>query len=160
MTLSKGASVPAVTLKQKTDTGLEEIALDELAKQGPVVLLFFPLAFTSVCTEEMCSVSEGLRDYDELEAKVVGISVDSPFTLEVFATANKMEVPLLSDFNKEAAKAFGVLDEHFLPGKLDFTGVAKRSAFVAREGKIVWSWVSDDPTQLPPFNDLKAALKD
>ena len=120
------------------------------------VLLFFPLAFTSVCQEELCSVSAGLDQYVSLDAEVWGISVDSPFTQEAFAKSAGISIPLLSDFNREAASAYDVLFEDLLGLK----GVAKRSAFViGKDGTILFSWSSDNPKDLPPFEEIKAALR-
>ena len=119
------------------------------------VLLFFPLAFTSVCMEEMCSVSSGIDSYESLDAQVYGISVDSPFTLEKMAAVDGLKFPLLSDFNKEVSEDYDVLFDELL----GFKGVAKRSAFVIdTDGTIVYSESSDNPKQLPNFDAIKAAL--
>lgn len=159
MTIATGTSVPAITLKHKSPDDLEDVNLQELARPGPTVLLFFPLAFSSVCTDELCSVSGGLDEYEKLDAKVYGVSVDNPLAQEAFARENDLKVPLLSDFNREAVEFFGIVDNDFLPGKMDFKGVAKRSAFVLKDGEIIYAWSSDDPSQLPPFDEVKAALK-
>jgi peroxiredoxin len=158
MALQPGNTAPAFTLKHKHADGLDEVSLKALLKDGQkAVLLFFPLAFTSVCQNELCSVSSGLEDFKG--AQVVGISVDSPFAQEAFATANKIGIKLLSDFNKTTATAYDVLDQDFLPGKLDFSGVAKRSAFVINPDQtIAYSWSSDNPGDLPDFEAIKAAL--
>lgn len=155
MALATGTKAPEFTLKTKTADGLEDISLaDNLGKQK-TLLLFFPLAFTSVCMDEMCSVSNDIQDYSNLNAKVYGISVDSPFTQEKMAEVDGLKFPLLSDFNKEVAAAYDVLFEDLLGLK----GVAKRSAFVIDEdGTIIYSESSDDPKQLPDFDAIKAAL--
>jgi len=120
------------------------------------VLLFFPFAFTSVCMAEMCSVRDTLNSYTELNADVYGISIDSPFTLEVMAQKENISFPLLSDFNKEVAQAYDVLYEDLL----GLRGVAKRSAFVInKEGVITYSWSSDDPKNVPDFPELRAAIE-
>jgi peroxiredoxin len=120
------------------------------------VLLFFPLAFTSVCVEEMCHVNSGLQEYADLNAAVYGISVDSPFALEKMAEADNLKFPLLSDFNKDVSQAYDVLYADLL----GFKGVSKRSAFVIDENGIVtYAESSDDPKQLPDFDAIKAALK-
>ena len=109
--------------------------------------------------EEMCTIRDTLSDYEGLGATVYGISVDSPFTLEVMAKQEKINFKLLSDFNRDASKAYDVLDENFVPAKLGFQGVSKRSAFVIGEdGVITYSWSSDNPANLPPFDEIKAAL--
>lgn len=156
MALATGTKAPEFTLKTKTAEGLQDVSLaDNLGKQK-TVLLFFPLAFTSVCMDEMCSVNESLEDYNSLNAKVYGISVDSPFAQEKMAEVDGLKFPLLSDFNKEVAAAYDVLFEDLLGLK----GVAKRSAFVIDEdGSIIYSETSDDPKQLPDFEAIKAALK-
>lgn len=155
MALAKDTTAPLFTLKRKTDSGLVDFALADNIGKKSTVLLFFPLAFTSVCQEELCSISAGIQDYADLSADVWGISVDSPFAQEAFANKAGISIPLLSDFNKEVASAYDVLYADLL----GFKGVAKRSAFVINpEGKIAYSWSSDDPKQLPPFAEVKAAL--
>ena len=156
MALQTGTKAPAFTLKHKHAAGLDDISLEE---GKPTVLLFFPLAFTSVCMAEMCTVRDALPDYESLGATVYGISVDSPFTLEVMAKQENINFKLLSDFNKQTSKDYDVLYEEFLPGKLGFQGVSKRSAFVVgSDGNILYSWSSDVPSDLPPFDEIKAAL--
>jgi len=156
MALATGTKAPDFTLKTKTADGLEDVTLSDNFGKKKTVLLFFPLAFTSVCMDEMCQVSDGLQAYDDLNAQVYGISVDSPFAQEKMASEKGLKFPLLSDFNKEVAKAYDVLFEDLLGLK----GVAKRSAFVIdEEGAIVYSESSDNPKQLPDFDAIKAALK-
>ncbi len=160
MALSTGTKAPDFTLKTKTAEGLADVSLSAHYGRKKTVLLFFPLAFTGVCQEELCSVSGGLSAYSDLEAEVLAVSVDSPFAQEAFAKAASIKIPLLSDFNKEVSRAYDVLDENFLPGALGLKGVAKRSAFVInKEGEITYAWSSDDPKQLPPFDEVKAALR-
>jgi peroxiredoxin len=155
MALAKGTKAPEFTLKTKTAEGLEDVALADNFGKHKTVLLFFPLAFTSVCMDEMCSVNQSLDDYSGLNAKVYGISVDSPFAQEKMAEVDKLQFPLLSDFNKEVSKAYDVLFEDLLGLK----GVAKRSAFVIDEdGTILYAESSDDPKQLPDFEAIKSAL--
>ena len=155
MALTIGVKAPEFTLKTKTAGGLEDISLADNFGQRKTVLLFFPLAFTSVCMEEMCFVSAGIQDYKELSAAVYGISVDSPFALERMAAVDGLQFPLLSDFNKEVSAAYDVLFQDLI----GFKGVSKRSAFVIDEnGSIVYSESSDDPKQLPDFAAVKAAL--
>ncbi len=156
MALSTGSKAPDFTLKTKNADGLEDVRLSENFGRRQSVLLFFPLAFTSVCMKEMCTVSEGLKAYEDLDAAVYGISVDSPFAQEAMAQKENIRFPLLSDFNKTAATAYDVLYEDLL----GFKGVAKRSAFVIdKEGVVTFSWSSDDPHDLPDFNAVQAALK-
>src|SRR5690606_10831754 len=126
MALNKGTQAPDFTLKSKNAGGLQDITLSSNFGNKQTVLLFFPLAFTSVCQDELCSVSGGLADYSDLDANVLAISVDSPFAQEAFAKSAGITIPLLSDFNKEVSASYGVL----YPDLLGFKGVAKRSAFV------------------------------
>lgn len=159
MALQKGDNAPDFTLKSKNAEGLAEVKLSGSFGSRNTVLLFFPLAFTSVCTDEMCGVSQDYSAYEALNAVVYGISVDSPFAQEAFAQANNISIPLLSDFNKEASAAYGVLEETFLPGKLDMKGVSSRAAFVInKDGQIVYSWVGENPGIMPNFDEIKAAL--
>ncbi|MGB0257318.1 MAG: redoxin domain-containing protein [Coraliomargarita sp.] len=156
MALATGTKAPEFTLKTKTAEGLEDVTLADNFGKQKTVLLFFPLAFTSVCMEEMCSVSSGIQDYKDLNAAVYGISVDSPFTLEKMAEVDGLQFPLLSDFNKDVSEAYDVLYADLI----GFKGVSKRSAFVIDEnGTIIYAESSDDPKQLPNFDAIKAALK-
>lgn len=156
MALSIGNQAPDFTLKTKTASGLEDVSLLKTLADKQVVLLFFPLAFTGVCTNEMCSVSQSLDQYSSLDAAVLAISVDSPFAQEAWAKQNGITIPVLSDFNRTAAKAYDVL----YPELLGFEGVAKRSAFViGKDGKVKYSWVTEDPKVLPDFDAIKTALK-
>jgi len=156
MALETGSKAPDFTLKTKTADGIEEVTLSGNFGKQQTVLLFFPLAFSSVCTDEFCSISQDLDAYSGLNAQVYGISVDSPFALEAFARENNISVTLLSDFNKEAARAYDVLFEDLL----GLQGVAKRSAFVIDTGgTITYSWSSDNPKDMPDFNSIKAALQ-
>jgi peroxiredoxin len=114
MALSIGTPAPDFALNTKTADGLKEIKLSDQFGKNKVVLLFFPFAFTSVCQNELCSVSSGLSDYENLGATVYGISIDSPFAQEAFAQANNITVPLLSDFNTEVSGAYDVLYDELL----------------------------------------------
>ncbi len=155
MALDKGTKAPEFTLKRKTADGLVDVALKDNLGKRKQVLLFFPLAFTGVCTNEMCSITQDLGVYEKLDAAVYGISVDSPFAQEAWAKQNKISLPLLSDFNKEVAAAYGVLYD-----LLGFKGVSKRAAFVVdKKGTIVYAWYSDDPHNLPDFKAIQDALR-
>jgi peroxiredoxin len=123
MALAPGTKAPDFTLKQKTANGLADVTLSANYGERATVLLFFPLAFTSVCTDEMCSVSQGISEYEALNAAVYALSVDSPFAQEAWAKASGITIPVLSDFNKSVAAAYDVL----YPDLLGFQGVAKRS---------------------------------
>lgn len=154
MALKTGTKAPDFTLKSKQEEGLEDVSLSDHIGSKKVVLLFFPFAFTSVCTSELCSVDPGF--YADLDATVFGISVDSPFAQEEMALKNGIKVKLLSDFNKEVAAAYDVLYGDLL----GFKGVAKRSAFViGKDGTIDYAWSSDDPHDLPDFEAIQHVLK-
>lgn len=155
MELKKDTKAPDFTLKTKNAEGLHDVKLSDQYGKKKTVLLFFPLAFTSICTDELCSVRDSMKAYEDLNAQVYAISVDSPFTQEVFAERENFNFPLLSDFNREVSKAYGVLFEELL----GFKGVSKRSAFVVDEnGVIVYSESSDDPAKLPDFQAIQKAL--
>ena len=155
MALSVGSQAPAFTLKTKNDEGLQDVSLSDTSGSKKTVLLFFPFAFTDVCMGEMCSVRDDLSSYEQLNAQVYGISVDSPFTQEVMAKQENINFPLLSDFNKDVSKSYDVIYEDLI----GFAGVSKRSAFVVKEdGEITFAWSSDDPHQVPDFEAIKAAL--
>ena len=122
-----------------------------------VVLLFFPAAFTGVCTKEMCQTRDELASFNAMNAQVFGISVDMSFSLGKFKEVNQINFPLLSDFNKEAITAYDVRNESFAAG---FKGVAKRSAFVVdKEGTVVYSEVLPNPGDYPNFDGIKKALE-
>ncbi len=123
----------------------------------PLVLAFFPAAFTRVCTQEMCTFRDQLHAFRALGAQVVGISVDSPFSLKAFAEQQGLNFPLLSDFNREAVRAFGIEDNDFLGGLL--RGVAKRAVFVLDpQGVVVYRWVSEEPGVEPDCEAVEEAV--
>ena len=155
MALATGTKAPDFTLKTKNAEGLQDVTLSDNFGKKKTVLLFFPLAFTSVCMQEMCDVSAGIAAYNDLNATVYGISIDSPFAQEQMAKVDNLQFPLLSDFNKEVSEAYDVLYADLL----GFKGVSKRSAFVIDEtGVILYSESSEDPHDLPNFDAIKAAL--
>ena len=127
------------------------------ARRGrPVVLMFVPLAFTSTCTAEFCHIAENWGQWGQLGADVIGISVDSPFVNQKWGEEMGAPFPILSDFNKDAAAAYGVLYEEVL----GLRGVAKRSVFVVDgEGRITYAWVSENPGVLPPFDEIVEAAR-
>ncbi len=134
----------------------DKVSLEDL-KGKTVVLLFVPLAFTSVCTNELSVMRDNYDAYKGLDAEVLGVSVDSPFTLKVWADQLKLPFELLSDFNRETTRAYGVLYEDLMGLK----GVAKRSAFVIdRNGVVRYRWVSEDAGKLPNFDEILAAVKE
>ena len=139
------------------DTEKNEVKLSE-QKGNNVLLLFFPLAFTSVCTKELCSVRDNIGMYDNVNAKVFGISVDSPQTLSKFKADQHLNFPLLSDFNKEASEAYGCLYDVFAGW---MKGVSKRSAFVIdKNGTVKYAEVLEKAGDLPNFESINATLQE
>lgn len=134
----------------------DEVDVGSLIGKEPIVLLFFPLAFSSVCTAEMCHFRDNWQQFANLNAKVFGISVDSPFVTDKFREIEKLPFPILSDFNKEVSKKYDVLHEDLMGLK----GVSKRSAFViGSDGRVKYAWVSDNPGVQVNFNEIADALK-
>jgi len=153
MTLQIGDIAPDFSLVPSP--GADPVSLSALRQEGPVVVLFFPLAFSGVCTDELCAMRDDWSGWSELGASVVGISIDSPFVTKRFAEELDVPFPLLSDFNKEAAEAYDVLYEEFF----GMRGVAKRSAFVVgRDGAVRYAWVSEDAGVMPDFDAIRSAL--
>ncbi len=150
MAVRQGDAAPPVKLAAKPG----EVVEARIGKEK-VVLLFFPLAFSPVCTQEMCHFRDNWSQWKGLGAQVLGISVDSPYVTDRFKTQENIPFPILSDFNKDVSRAYGALHEDLKGMK----GVAKRSAFViGRDGKITYRWVSEDPKVQVPFEEVKAAL--
>ena len=160
MPIKVGSQAPDFTLKSKTAAGLVDVKLSENFGKKNTVLLFFPAAFTGVCTQEMCDISAGLGSYAGLNADVVAISVDTPFAQEAWAQKEKITVPLLSDYEHKIAKEYGVMYDSFLPQmNLGMSGVPKRSAFIIdRNGVIQYAESNDDARQLPNFEKIKEKL--
>ena len=147
MSIQVGDSAPDFSLVTKTVDGPEIVTLSEMVGKSNLVLLFVPMAFTGVCTEQFCEVTKGLNAYEELDAKVLGISGDNPFAQEAWAQKEGIGITLLSDYEHDVAKAYGVAYESFLPeANLVMGGVPKRSAFVIdKEGKVRYAEVQDHP---------------
>lgn len=153
MVLQPGAEAPDVMLTK--DDARTAVVLSQYMGEQPLVLLFFPLAFSSTCMEELCEVAEDYAAYQELGARVVAVSVDSPYTNVRFARETGAPFPILSDFNRAASRAFGVLRERL--GHLE--GVSERAAFVMdAEGTIAYTWVGENPGAYPPMDEIKAAV--
>ena len=152
MMLKVGDAAPDFKLQ---NTNREFVELKEYQGQKNVVLLFYPLAFSSVCTKELCSTRDNMKIYDSLEAEVIGISIDSFHVQRAFKEAQNLNFKLLSDFNKTTSEAYGVLYEDFFGMK----GVSKRSAFVIdKNGVIRYSEVLDDASQVPDFSKIQETL--
>lgn len=121
------------------------------------VLAFYPGAFTGVCTKEMCTFRDSLSRFNALNAQVVGISVDAPFANKAFATQNNLQFPLLSDFNRTALEAYGIVHEGF--SGLNGYSASKRSVFVLdKDGIIRYAWISDNPGIEPNYDEVTKAL--
>jgi len=155
MPIPVGAKAPNFTLKTKTAEGLKDITLSEQLKKSQVVLLFFPLAYTGVCTAQMCDMSSGLDHLHGLKAEILAISVDSPFSQEAWAKQNKITVTLLSDLNKTTTKAYEVL----FPMLAGVGDTSARAAFViGQDGLVKYSEQTPTPKDLPNFAAVTAAL--
>jgi peroxiredoxin len=153
--LKIGTNAPDFTLKTKTREGLEDVTLSHNYGKKNTVLLFFPLAFTGVCTQEMCDVSGGIGAYETLNAAVYAISVDSPFAQEAWAQKENITLKLLSDLNKTTIKAYDIV----FPGLAGIGDTAARAAFVIdKQGKIVYVEQTPSPKEIPDFNAVKEAL--
>jgi len=160
MILKIGDKAPDFELTTKAADGLKKLKLSSNFGQKNTVLLFVPMAFTGVCTKELCEVSQGLNAYTTLNANVWGISGDNPFAQAAWAEKEHITMPLLADYEHEVAGAYGAAYASFLPEKnLGMAGVPKRSAFVVdKQGIILYAEVNDDPGKLPNFDAIKAAL--
>src|SRR5438445_907696 len=155
MALPVGSKAPDFTLKSKQASGLVDVKLSNNFGKKNTVLLFFPAAFTSVCTQEMCEISAGLNSYASLNADVIGISVDTPFSQEAWAQKEKINITLASDLNKDTAKAYGTL----LPDLIGLGAVSARAAFVIdKNGVIQYSEQTPTPKELPNFHVIKETL--
>jgi peroxiredoxin len=154
MGLTVGARAQEVSLPSHTH---EQVPLSSLWQDGPAVLLFFPLAFSSTCTEELCTVRDDIGSYAGLNATVAAISVDSPYVLNRYRQDVGADYVFLSDWNREASRGFGVLrPEPVGPGLLN---ASDRAAFVVgQDGVIRYAWHEKNPSLLPPFEEIKAAL--
>lgn len=155
MALAVGTKAPDFTLKSKTSEGLVDVTLSAHLGQKQIVLLFFPLAFTGVCTAEMCDITSGLAAYASLGAEVIAISVDSPFAQEAWAHQNKIKLTIVSDLNKEVTKAYDVL----FPALAGIGDTSARAAYViGKDGLIKYAERTPTPKDLPNFEAVKAAL--
>ncbi len=152
MALQKGDKAPDFTL---FDSDKKEVSLEDY-KGKNVVLLFFPLAFTGVCTTELCNMRDDISSYQSLDAEVLAISVDSLFTLEKYKAEQNLNFPLLADFNRTVCAAYDTQYDDFVLG---MKGVAKRSAFVIdKKGLVQYAEVLDNAGELPDFEAVKGTL--
>ena len=155
MPLSVGTNAPVFTLKSKNAAGLADVTLPAPGKT--TVVLFFPLVYTGVCTDEMCSVSQGLEAYSSAGAEVIAISIDNPFAQEAWAKANNIGLTIVSDLNKEAANAYGVL----FKGIAGIGDSSARAAFVVdKAGVIQYAEQTPTPKDLPNFDAIKTKVSE
>ncbi len=155
MAISVGTKAPDFTLKSKQASGLVDVKLGNNLGKKNTVLLFFPAAFTSVCTKELCDISAGLGAYAGLDADVIGISVDTPFAQEAWAQKEKIGITLASDLNKTTIKSYNVV----FPMLAGIGDTAARAAFVIdKNGIVQYSEQTPTPKDLPNFEAVKAAL--
>ncbi len=139
------------------DTKGKKVSLSNYQGTKNVVLLFFPLAFSGTCTKELCTIRENMKLYDSLDAEVIGISIDSFFTLREFKKSENLNFTLLSDFNRETSEAYGVLNNDFY----GMEGVSKRASFVVdKEGTIRHREVLEDASNLPDFKAIQKTLRE
>lgn len=135
----------------------EDLKLSDHLKAGKALVLFFPLAFSSVCTDEMCHYRDNIKLYKSLDANILGISIDSFFTLREFKRINNLPFPLVSDFNKKVSRQFNVLYDDYFGMK----GVSKRSAFVINQDRVVeYAEVLEDSGKLPDFKAIQKVLEE
>ena len=154
MKIEIGQAAPEFTLYSDEK---KEITLSKLKGQN-VVLLFFPLAFTRVCTAELCAVRDNIDWYNNVNATVFGISVDSPQTLARFKEDQKLNFQLLSDFNKDVSTEYGTIYDTF---SLNMKGVSKRSAFVIdKEGIVRYAEVLENAGEQPSFENIQKTLEE
>jgi peroxiredoxin len=147
-----GSKAPDFTLPNQDR---EAVTLSDQIKSGPVVLAFFPAAFSGTCTKEMCTFRDSMRELNAASARVLGISVDTFFALKAWGEAQKLNFPLLSDFNKEVIKQYGVVNENMI----GLRGIAKRAVFVVdRSGTIRHREVLDDARHEPDYGTVRQAL--
>ena len=152
MALSIGQPAPDFSL---FDTNKNKVNLSDFRGKN-VLLMFFPQAFTGVCTTELCSVRDNMNVYTSLNADVVGISVDSIFTLAKFKEEQQYNFPLLSDFNKTVSQAYGAFYDEFV---FEMKGVSRRAAFVVdKEGTVQYAEVLESAGDQPNFDAIKAVL--
>jgi peroxiredoxin len=155
MPIKIGSKAPDFTLKTKNDSGLADVKLSANFGQKNTVLLFFPAAFTGVCTQEMCDISAGLGQYAGLNAAVIGVSVDTPFAQEAWAKKEHISITLVSDLNKTVTKAYDVL----FPNLAGIGDTAARAAFVIdKQGVVRYAEQTPTPKDLPNFAAIQAEL--
>ncbi len=161
--VQKNQKAPNFSLPKTKNEDFSEFSLEDSIGEGPIVLAFFPAAFTGGCRDEMCEFRDSLSTFEELDAQIFGISVDGVFSLNEFAEKNDLNFPLLSDSNKEVIKDYDVVMGKEVLGEIvgvDVGPVAKRSVFVIdNSGDITYKWISDDPSVLPDIEEIQEAVE-
>jgi peroxiredoxin len=153
MAIKVGDTAPDFSL---FDTDRKERTLKEFAGK-PVVLAFYPGAFTGVCQKELCTFRDSMNEFKRFNAQVVGISVDSPFANAAFASQNELSYPILCDYTRSASKAYGGVHEDF--AGLKGYSASKRAVYVVgANGKVAYAWVTENPGNEPPYAEIQAAL--
>lgn len=149
-----GDRAPEVTL---VNPDRQPVRLSELLGQ-PLVLAFFPAVFSTTCTKEMCAFRDTMTGFDQVGARVIGISVDMPYAQKAWAEQHRLSFPLLSDYNREAVKAFGVEDPNFAKGVLP--GAARRSVFVLdKAGRVTYRWLAEASGVEPNYGEVEEAAR-
>ncbi|MFC2135520.1 redoxin domain-containing protein [Bacteroidota bacterium] len=157
MALKVGDTAPDFSL---LNTDLEKVSLSDYKGKSNVVVLFFPLVNSSTCEKELCTMNDGISHYGDLDAQVLAISVDSHFAQKLWTDKFKFNFPLLTDFNKEVCQKYDAYYDVFVPGKFDYKGVAKRSAFVIdKEGTIQYAEVLESAGDEPNYDAIKETLQ-
>ncbi len=155
MAIAVGTKAPDFTLKSKQVSGLVDVKLSENFGKKNTVLLFFPAAFTGVCTKELCEITTGLDGYHGLNANVIAVSVDTPFAQEAWALRENIGVTLASDLNKDVIKKYDVV----FPMLVGIGDTAARAAFVIdKSGVVQYSEQTPTPKDLPNFDAVKSTL--
>ena len=151
----QGEKAPNFTI---ADTDRKPRGLQEFLKpKGATLLAFFPGAFTSVCTREMCALRDSLAEFNKFNAQVVGIDVNDPWTNKAFVEKNSLSFPILSDYTRDVVRQYNVFHENF--GNLKGYTVAKRAIFILdQNGVVAYKWVTEDPSKEPNYEELKKAV--
>jgi peroxiredoxin len=157
MALKVGDAAPDFTLKNFDN---EAFTLSSYKGKKNVLLLFFPAVGTSVCEKELCSTRDSMKDYENLDAQVIAVSVDMPFAQKLWNDKHHFNFPVVSDFNKEVSKAYDAIYDIWLPEKFALKGVSKRSAFVIdKNGVIQYAEVLDVASNEPNYSAIQETLK-
>lgn len=152
MSVEVGAKAPDFTLPNQDR---EPVTLSEQLKNGPVVLAFFPAAFSGTCQKEMCTFRDSASSLNKVSAKVLGVSVDTFFALKAWGDQNHFSFPLLSDFNKDVIAKYGVVN----PDMIGMKNIAKRSVFVIdKSGVVRYREVLDDARNEPNYDTINKTL--